>query len=310
MPRLSDPLLAEIKYLRSGLAAAENTAQELTAYEDHLLHRVNQRLAVLDMIMLAIHDRIKGLPESDLNPFLKLNRAFCRVSNTINSLERFRIWLDRCRQSSQDLDVSLLLLEANPVSQAFVPATDCSSIKTKKIYSKFPPRQVSMDLTDEQWQLVQPHLPRAEIVTPGRPPQSMREILNAIFWKIRTGAPWDQIPLEYPSHQTCYRYYTVWMREARLKQVIKTLAQDLRTRGGLDVHSAVSTGQIQVTRVGRKFYVSLAPHWQDTWKGSTALVILQFLFKELPPPPGPVAEKKPSRLVYIREITSSHKNLK
>jgi transposase len=310
MPRLSNLLLLEIKDLRSGLAAAERTAQELTAYEDHLFLCASQRLAVLDMGLLAIHNRINSLPVSDLNSFLKLNWTLRRVSNSINKLERFRLWWVQHRQTSHDLDLSLLLLEADPVSDALIPVADCSSIKTKKIYSKFPPRQAFMDLTDEQWQLVQSHLPRKEIVTPGRPPQSMREVLDAIFWKIRTGAPWDQIPQEYPSHQTCYRYYTVWMREQRLKKIIRILGKDLRTRGGLDIRSAVSAGQIQVTRVGRKFYVSLVPHWQDTWKGSIALVILQFLFKELPPPPRPVAEKTSARLVYIQEFISSHKNLK
>jgi transposase len=62
-----------------------------------------------------------------------------------------------------------------------------------------------MDLTDEQWQVVEPLIP----VPPrrpdgrGRPRIDAREILNGILWVMRTGAPWRDMPERYPSYQTC-----------------------------------------------------------------------------------------------------------
>jgi transposase len=280
------------------------TPQELSVFEDNLLQDADRRLALLDKIFLEIYERMLRVPEKDLKSLLKYHSVFIRVFKKINYLERFRIWHKKRRQSSDDLNMALLFLEADSAPDS---EQDRSSIKTKKIYSKFPPRQAFMDLTDEQWQLVQHLLPQKEVATVGRPPQSMREVLDAILWKIRTGAPWDQIPPEYPSHQTCYRYYTAWTREECLDKIIKILARDLRNRGGLDIQSAAQSGEIQITRVGRKAYIVLPPRLQDTWRGSTALVILQFLFKKLPQPPKPVIENRPSKLANIQELIATRK---
>jgi transposase len=71
-----------------------------------------------------------------------------------------------------------------------------------------------MDLTDEQWQVVEPLIP----VPPrrpdgrGRPRIDAREILNGILWVMRTGAPWRDMPERYPSYQTCHRRFQEWVR--------------------------------------------------------------------------------------------------
>src|SRR5574341_765243 len=96
-----------------------------------------------------------------------------------------------------------------------------------------------MDLTDEQWQLVEPLLlplpPRGR----GRPPRDGRAVLNGILWKLCTGEPWYNLPPAYPSHQTCYRYYRQWQRAGLLREILARLEEDLRVRGGLDLQRAV-----------------------------------------------------------------------
>ncbi len=51
-----------------------------------------------------------------------------------------------------------------------------------------------MDLTDEQWELVRPSIPEPETMQPGpkggRPYRDPRDVLNAVLWILRTGAPW------------------------------------------------------------------------------------------------------------------------
>ena len=49
------------------------------------------------------------------------------------------------------------------------------------------------ELTDEQWALVEPHLPVSNART-GRPASDRRTLLNAIFWILVTGAPWRDLP--------------------------------------------------------------------------------------------------------------------
>ncbi|MCC7512700.1 MAG: transposase [Anaerolineae bacterium] len=305
MPRLSNPLLVQAANLRSGLYDAEMTPQELFAFEDQLGERVDARQLILIQILHSVLNQTKSLADDDFDGALKVMHLIVRILAKLNYLERFKSYLKRRRQFHKDLDWALLLHEAD-----FSPDWDQnrSSIKTKKIYSKFPPRQASMDLTDEQWQLVEGVLPRKDIVSVGRPPQSMREVLNAIFWKIRTGAPWDRIPFEYPSHQTCYRYYKAWMDDGRLEQIVRILSKDLRVRGDIDLRAALSSGAVTVARIGRKLYLAIPPDWQDTWRGSTACIIFQFLFKELPPPAVPALdEKRPSKARVIQEFVAGKK---
>ena len=296
MPRISDPLLIHAKNLRDGFYAAEMTPRELASFETRLLHTVERRLAMLDAILVRVSELLKQSAQADLKKFLRLANSFFRVFNTANRLERFRQYLLQRQRENDEIALDLLLLEADDSADQI----NRSSIKTKKIYSKFPPRQAAMDLTDEQWQIIQHLLPRKKVLTPGRPPQSMREVLNAIFWKLRTGAPWDQIPSGYPSHQTCYRYYSVWEADGVLTSIIKVLGRDLERRGGVNLLRSLESGEMDIVRIGRKSHIRLPSRLQDTWKGSTVLVIMQYLYKK-----GDRSAGSSSRLSVVHQRISS-----
>jgi transposase len=62
-----------------------------------------------------------------------------------------------------------------------------------------------MNLTDEQWRLIEPILPPPSPSDRGRPPLDRRAVLDGILWKFRTDNPWYDMPPDYPSYQTCYR---------------------------------------------------------------------------------------------------------
>lgn len=62
------------------------------------------------------------------------------------------------------------------------------------------------DLTDAEWELVQPQLPAQGPM--GRPRQDLREVLNGIFYIVDDGAKWRAMPHDLPPWETCYR----WMR--------------------------------------------------------------------------------------------------
>ncbi len=62
------------------------------------------------------------------------------------------------------------------------------------------------DLTDKEWQLLAPLLPPN--ARTGRPRHwPMREILNALFYVLRSGCPWRMLPEHFPPHQTAYRWF-------------------------------------------------------------------------------------------------------
>ncbi len=64
----------------------------------------------------------------------------------------------------------------------------------------------SSDLSDAEWQLLEPLLPAA--AETGRPRGwPMREIINALFYVLRGGVPWRMLPEHFPPHQTAYRWF-------------------------------------------------------------------------------------------------------
>lgn len=68
------------------------------------------------------------------------------------------------------------------------------------------------DLTDIQWERLQPLLGLARTGS-GRPIElDMRQVMNAIFYVLRTGCQWDEMPREYPNHNSVY-YHISQMAE-------------------------------------------------------------------------------------------------
>src|SRR5258708_38222462 len=93
-----------------------------------------------------------------------------------------------------------------------------------------------MDLTDAQWAVLEPLFrPKRRADGRGRPWQDTRAVLNGVFWVLRTGAPWHDLPSRYPSYQTCHRRFQLWQRSGLLTRLLQKLAEDLRDRGKLDL---------------------------------------------------------------------------
>jgi transposase len=65
------------------------------------------------------------------------------------------------------------------------------------------------ELTDAQWARLAPLLPPEKRST-GRPSKDHRAVLNAIAWKLRTGAPWRDLPERYGPWSTAYSRFRRW----------------------------------------------------------------------------------------------------
>lgn len=143
-----------------------------------------------------------------------------------------------------------------------------------------------MDLTEEQWEIVAPHLPelprRAD--GRGRPWRSSREVLDGILWILRTGAPWKDLPDRYPPYQTCHRRLQQWARDGTMAKVLRALAEDLESRGGIDLSEAFVDGTFVPARKGGS--VSGKPsaaRGPRSWQSQTALVFLSPYISEVLP---------------------------
>src|SRR5215471_11590674 len=95
------------------------------------------------------------------------------------------------------------------------------------------------DLTDEQWKLVEPLLPVAK--PGGRPRKTdLREVLNALFYLVRSGCQWRMLPHEFPPWKTCYNYYRAWIDGGIWDLIAATLRIELRELAGRDFQPRVA----------------------------------------------------------------------
>jgi putative transposase len=87
------------------------------------------------------------------------------------------------------------------------------------------------DLTDEQWELVRPLLPKAK---PGGRPRSvdLREVLNGIFYVVRGGVSWRMMPGDLPPWGTVHYYYRCWRLDGTWQTILDTLRTRLRHADG------------------------------------------------------------------------------
>ena len=96
-------------------------------------------------------------------------------------------------------------------------------------------QRYSTDLTDAQWALLEPFFPvvnRADHRN-GRPRvYSYREILNGIFYIVRSGGAWSLMPHDLPPWLTCYGYFNRWSRSGRWEKLHAALREADRVRVG------------------------------------------------------------------------------
>ena len=83
------------------------------------------------------------------------------------------------------------------------------------------------DLTDEQWAVLQPLMPRAK---PGGRPRKvdMREVINTILSLNRTGCHWDMLPHDLLPKSTVYEYFSQWRNDGTWQHMMDVLRAAVR----------------------------------------------------------------------------------
>ena len=82
------------------------------------------------------------------------------------------------------------------------------------------------DATDAQWALIEPHLP----VYPGGRPRitDLRDVVDAIFYILRTGCQWRYLPHDFPPKSTVWRYFDEWRHNGVLETIHDALRRKAR----------------------------------------------------------------------------------
>jgi transposase len=76
------------------------------------------------------------------------------------------------------------------------------------------------ELTDYESAEIKPMLPNKPR---GVPRVNDRRVLNGIFWVLRSGAPWRDLPVNFGPHTTCYNRFVRWRRASIWHQIMETL---------------------------------------------------------------------------------------
>lgn len=83
------------------------------------------------------------------------------------------------------------------------------------------------DLNDSEWELIKQYLPEAKKT--GRPIEvDLREVLNAIFYQLKTGGPWNYIPKDFPPKGTVYWYFQKYQKDGTIERLHKHLRDKVR----------------------------------------------------------------------------------
>ena len=87
------------------------------------------------------------------------------------------------------------------------------------------------DLSDAEWTLLEPFIPPAK--AGGRPRSvNRRQILNGIFYVLRSGGAWRLLPHEYPPWSTVYDSFRKWRNAGIWEGMVRTLRERLREQSG------------------------------------------------------------------------------
>src|SRR5437764_14229539 len=83
------------------------------------------------------------------------------------------------------------------------------------------------DVTDEQWALIRDLIP---VYPGGRPRKTdLRDVVDAVFYVLRTGCQWRYLPKDFPPKSTAWRYFDEWRHNGTLDTIHDTLRKKVRT---------------------------------------------------------------------------------
>src|SRR5919112_6024119 len=100
------------------------------------------------------------------------------------------------------------------------------------------------DLSEAEWKHIEPFVPAPKCRGRQRI-HSPRQILNAVFYILRSGCPWRLLPREYPPWKTVYHYFREWRINGTFEKLNAVLREHLRTCLGRNPHPSAGIADSQ-----------------------------------------------------------------
>jgi len=87
------------------------------------------------------------------------------------------------------------------------------------------PKHRRYDISDKLWNKIAPLLPERK-GKGGRPSDDSRTFINAVFWILRTGAPWRDLPPDYGNWNSIAKRFRRWVKQGVWGSILETLLGD------------------------------------------------------------------------------------
>jgi len=102
--------------------------------------------------------------------------------------------------------------------------------------------------TDEQWAILERELPPAPGGGRNRT-VDLREVVNAIYYRLRTGCSWEMLPHDFPPNSTVFEYFARWRNDGTWERVHDTLRRDVRQQEGREAAAAAAIVDSQSAKI-------------------------------------------------------------
>jgi len=106
------------------------------------------------------------------------------------------------------------------------------------------------DLTDQEWQIIEPLLPKSK---EGKPRNvNIREVINAINYLLKSGCSWRLLPHDFPKWQLVYYYFSFWKKKGYWKEIHDKLRGKVRLAVGKNIEPTAGIIDSQSIKTSKK----------------------------------------------------------
>lgn len=109
------------------------------------------------------------------------------------------------------------------------------------------------DLTDVQWELIKPHFDTGNYGKSRT--RSQRDLINAVFYLVKTGCQWRFLPKEFPPYSTVHSFYWRSKKKGIWEKMLKDLVEKSRVKSGLSPdpsYSLIDSQSVKTTGAAEK----------------------------------------------------------
>ncbi|WP_198014945.1 transposase [Mastigocladopsis repens] len=107
----------------------------------------------------------------------------------------------------------------------------------------------SSSLSDKEWEIIEPLLPQKKKTRP--PVWTKRQILDGIFYQLKNGCNWCDLPQDLPPYSTVFWHYKQWRSDGVLDQIMKTLHSRVRRSLNIDNQTLIKNRNYFNTRYSK-----------------------------------------------------------